>query len=126
MHLGKNHVLRNATTWNWSHRRVLIQVVVTGAEATRSRQAMHALYPHSVSIVPFNSIHPLLIVLLIGIIDDVEKSELVDTLGGRDNTEPISQLLLLEEFLCPIPTESAGFLFPLSEKRGNSIVLTGT
>jgi hypothetical protein len=48
------------------------------------------------------SIDPLLIVLLIGIIDNIEESELVDTLGGRDNTEPISQLLLLEKLLCPI------------------------
>jgi hypothetical protein len=53
------------------------------------------------------SINPLLIILLIGIIDNVEEAELVDTLGRRDDTEPISQLLLLEELLCPDPKVSA-------------------
>jgi hypothetical protein len=41
------------------------------------------------------SANRLLIILLIGIVDNVEEAELVDTLGGRDNSEPISQLLLL-------------------------------
>jgi len=48
-----------------------------------------------------HSIGLLLIILLISIVDDVEESELIDTLGGRDNTEPVSELLLLEELLCP-------------------------
>jgi hypothetical protein len=54
-----------------------------------------------------SSVNPLLIILLIGIVDNVEEAELVDTLGRRDNTEPISQLLLLEELLCPNPKMSA-------------------
>jgi len=49
------------------------------------------------------SVNSLLIVLLISIVDDVEEAQLVDSLGGRDDTEPISQLLLLEELLCPNP-----------------------
>jgi len=44
----------------------------------------------------------LLIILLVRIVDNVEESELVDAFGGGDNTEPISQLLLLEELLCQI------------------------
>jgi len=47
--------------------------------------------------------HHLLIILLVGIVDDVEETELVNTFGGGDNAEPVSQLLLLEELLCPIP-----------------------
>jgi hypothetical protein len=42
----------------------------------------------------------LLVIILSLVVDDVEESELVDTLGSRDNPEPISQLLLLEELLC--------------------------
>lgn len=52
----------------------------------------------------------LFIILLIGIIDNVEESELVDTLRGGHNPEPISQLLLLEELLCPVPTISVSIL----------------
>jgi hypothetical protein len=54
-----------------------------------------------------SSVKPLLIILLIGIVDNVEEAELVDTLGGRYDTEPISQLLLLEELLCSNPKMSA-------------------
>lgn len=41
----------------------------------------------------------LLIVLVITVVDDVEEAELVDTLGGRDDTEPVTKLVLLEELL---------------------------
>ena len=41
----------------------------------------------------------LFIVILSIVVDHVEESELIDTLGSRDNSEPISQLLLLEELL---------------------------
>jgi len=74
---------------------------------------MYALYPHSLSI----SNQPLIIILLIGVVDNVEESELVDTLGGRDNTEPIPQLLLLEELLCPVPTMSVIILISPSRCR---------
>jgi len=59
------------------------------------------------------SVDSLLIVLLIGIVDDVEEAQLVDSLGGRDNTEPISQLLLLEELLRPNPITLAMILISL-------------
>jgi len=41
----------------------------------------------------------LLLVLLSLVIDDVEEAELIDTLGGGDDTEPVTELLLLEELL---------------------------
>ncbi|SRR6266536_2345551 len=44
----------------------------------------------------------LILVLISLVVDNVEESELVNTLGGRNNSEPVSQLLLLEELLCPI------------------------
>jgi hypothetical protein len=43
----------------------------------------------------------LLVILISFIVDNIEESELVDTLRSRNNSEPISQLLLLEELLCP-------------------------
>lgn len=43
----------------------------------------------------------LLVIIFICIIHHIEEPQLVDTLGCRDHTEPVSQLLLLEEFLCP-------------------------
>jgi hypothetical protein len=99
---------------------------VTGEEVARHWQAIYARYPHSPSIATSISIDPLLIVLLIGIIDNVEESELVDTLGGRDNTEPISQLLLLEELLCPIPAVSVIILLSPPRSGVDAIVLTST
>jgi hypothetical protein len=42
----------------------------------------------------------LFVILISVVVDNVEESELVDTLGSRNNSEPISQLLLLEELLC--------------------------
>jgi hypothetical protein len=43
----------------------------------------------------------LLIILFSIVVNNVEKSELVDTLGGRDDTKPVTELLLLEELLGP-------------------------
>jgi len=80
---------------------------VTGTEAARYSQAIYALYPHLIFVITSSSVNPLLIILLIGIVDNVEEAELVDTLGRRYDTEPISQLLLLEELLCPNPKISA-------------------
>jgi hypothetical protein len=41
----------------------------------------------------------LLVVLVSLVVDDVEELELVDTARGRDNAEPVTELLLLEELL---------------------------
>ena len=47
-----------------------------------------------------------LILILIGlVVDDVEELELVDALGGRDDAEPVTELLLLEELLGPAQTK---------------------
>ena len=43
----------------------------------------------------------LLVLILIRVVDYIEESQLVDTFGRRDHTEPISQLLLLKELLGP-------------------------
>lgn len=43
----------------------------------------------------------LLVIILSLVVDNVEEAELVDTLGGRNDTEPVTELLLLEKFLCP-------------------------
>jgi len=80
---------------------------VAGTDAARYCQAMYALYARSLSITAFVAANHLLIILLIGVVDNVEEAELVDTLGRRYDTEPISQLLLLEELLCPNPKISA-------------------
>lgn len=41
----------------------------------------------------------LLVILISLVVDDVEEAELVDTLGGGDDAEPVTELLLLEELL---------------------------
>ena len=41
----------------------------------------------------------LLLIILSLVVDDVEEAELVDTLGGGDDTEPVTEMLLLEELL---------------------------
>jgi len=41
----------------------------------------------------------LLIIILLSIVNNIEESQLIDTLAGRNHSEPISQLLFLEEFL---------------------------
>lgn len=43
----------------------------------------------------------LLVIILNLVIDDVEELELVDATRGGHDTEPITQLLLLEELLGP-------------------------
>jgi hypothetical protein len=42
---------------------------------------------------------PLLVVLLSIVVDDVEELELVDALASADDTEPVTELVLLEELL---------------------------
>lgn len=49
--------------------------------------------------IPFSRNKNLLVVLLGVVINDVEEAELVDTLGGGDDAEPVTELLLLEELL---------------------------
>ena len=41
----------------------------------------------------------LLLILVITVVDDVEEAESVDTLGGGDDTEPVTELVLLQELL---------------------------
>lgn len=53
----------------------------------------------------------LLVVLLSLVVDDVKELELVDTSGGRDNTEPVTELLLLEELLGPASTTVSTIAF---------------
>jgi hypothetical protein len=43
----------------------------------------------------------LLLILLSLVVDDVVEAELVDTLGGGDDAEPVTELLLLEVLLGP-------------------------
>lgn len=47
-----------------------------------------------------------LLLLLLGlVVDDVVEAELVHTAGGGDDTQPVTELLLLEELLGPIRNE---------------------
>lgn len=55
----------------------------------------------SLTFISFEE-NPLLVVLLSLVVDDVVELELVDTLGGGDDTEPVTELLLLEELLGPV------------------------
>ena len=41
----------------------------------------------------------LLVILISLIVDNVEEAELIYALGGRDDAEPVTELLLLEELL---------------------------
>lgn len=43
----------------------------------------------------------LLLLLLNLVVDDVVEAELVDTLGGGDDAEPVTELLLLKVLLGP-------------------------
>lgn len=58
---------------------------------------IHAILPVSSRNIPKR----LLVVLISLVVNDVEELELVDTLGGGDDTEPVTELLLLEELLGP-------------------------
>lgn len=50
------------------------------------------------------------IIILIGVvIHNVEEPKLINPLTGAHNPQPISQLLLLQEFLRPIPTIPVSF-----------------
>jgi hypothetical protein len=41
----------------------------------------------------------LLLILILAVVNDVEEAELVNTLGDGDDTEPVTELVLLEELL---------------------------
>jgi hypothetical protein len=55
---------------------------------------------NSCQIIP-NTGSALLFIVLLSVIHDVEEAKLVYTLRCRDNTKPVTKLLLLEEFLGP-------------------------
>lgn len=44
----------------------------------------------------------LLVIILLGVVDDVEETELVDTLARRYHAKPVAELLLLEVLLRPV------------------------
>jgi hypothetical protein len=50
-------------------------------------------------LVSSNGIVGLLVILVGLIVDNVEEAELVDALGGGNDAEPVTELLLLEELL---------------------------
>ena len=50
----------------------------------------------------------LLLILLLVLANDVVEAELVDTLGGGDDTEPVTELLLLQELLGEVLEVAAG------------------
>jgi len=50
----------------------------------------------------------LLVILLLVLANDVVEAELVDTLGGGDDAEPVTELLLLEELLCQVLEVATG------------------
>jgi hypothetical protein len=50
-------------------------------------------------LVSSNGIVHLLVILVGLIVDNVEEAELVDALGGGNDAEPVTKLLLLEELL---------------------------
>lgn len=52
----------------------------------------------------------LLVILLLVLANDVVEAELVDTLGGGDDAEPVTELLLLEELLCQVLEVATGEL----------------
>jgi hypothetical protein len=50
-------------------------------------------------LVSSNGIVDLLVIILGLVVDHVEEAELVDALGGGNDAEPVTELLLLEELL---------------------------
>ena len=52
----------------------------------------------------------LLVIILLLVLHDVEEAELVDTLAGADDAQPVTELLLLEELLGQILEVAAGEL----------------
>lgn len=52
----------------------------------------------------------LLLILLVVLANNVVESQLVNTLGGGNNAEPVTELLLLEELLCQVLEVATGEL----------------
>jgi hypothetical protein len=50
-------------------------------------------------LVSLSGIIDLLVVLIRLVVNNVEEAELVDALGGGNDAEPVTELLLLEELL---------------------------
>ena len=69
---------------------------------------MHAYIspiPHSpvwFFVVPWCVLTRLLVVVISLVVNDVEELELVHSLGGRDDTQPVTELHLLQELLSAI------------------------
>lgn len=61
------------------------------------------LFHCRMSCKSFHQRNNLLLVLISLVANNVVEAKLVDTLGGRNDAEPVTELLLLEEFLRPIP-----------------------
>jgi hypothetical protein len=51
------------------------------------------------SVISYRAATRLLVIILSLVVDDVEEAELVDTLGGGNDAEPVTELLLLKELL---------------------------
>lgn len=64
----------------------------------------------SLMIEVITSDERLLLILLILVANDVVEAELVNTLGGADNAQPITELLLLEELLGQVLEVATGKL----------------
>jgi hypothetical protein len=65
----------------------------------------------------------LFLILLSLVVDDVVEAELVDTLGGGDDTEPVTELLLLEVLLGAGLKSMVSGVSRISAQQGNSQVL---
>ena len=61
-------------------------------------------------LVSSNGILDLLVILVGLVIDNVEEAELVDALGGGNDAEPVTELLLLEELLGAVNVLAAFFM----------------
>jgi hypothetical protein len=71
----------------------------------------------------------LLVILVSLVVNDVEELELVNTLAGRDDTEPVTELHLLEELLGPVREKKKWLAGRFQERVGAKIgvsALTGT
>lgn len=88
-------------------------------------------YSATPQLARLHIIQHLLIILVRIIIDNIEEPELIHPLRGRYHPQPITELLLLEEFLRPVTIVSAPAsihvphpaLHPPGKGRGS---LTGT
>jgi hypothetical protein len=54
-------------------------------------------------LVSSSGIVDLLVILIRLVVNNVEEAELVDALGGGNDAEPVTELLLLEELLGTVP-----------------------